>query len=103
MHVNLPDPAHLELSLGASDMALACSFAAGPASAFVCLAGDNRLNVYDTTSGAQLSQLVPSGHLQKGNSCTTVAVGTLVCAIDTFLFACCVLDFVLVLLLMFHF
>jgi hypothetical protein len=53
-----------------------CGFSAG-AAAFVTLSSlaDNRLNVYDVASGAQLAQLVPEGHLSKLNACTALALG----------------------------
>ena len=57
-------------------MASPSAFTASGA-AFVALSSlaDNRLSVYDVASGAQLSQLVPEGHLNKLNACTALALG----------------------------
>jgi hypothetical protein len=62
-----------------SRMSSLCGFNS-TAAAFVALSSiaDNRLSVYDVANGAQLSQLVPEGHLNKLNACTALALGQLV-------------------------
>ena len=51
-----------------------CAFAAGGGIFASTSGADNRLNVYEVATGKLLSQLVPSGHLNKLAGCTALAL-----------------------------